>query len=272
MTSNTSDWRTRNEYLSFVRTSDQKQRLAHFIAGRLVSTDRSILDVGCGTGALLERLVTTSAWLGEARHLDVLDPDEENLKGVALNPLLARWLRQTRLGRAEQLSAPAAYDVVMAVHSLYETYEVGGELILSTTIRRLHESIRSGGRLFLGVPSATGHDIHQLRRRLVTNSDRLLNEITIRCLLQSLDWNVREFTVTAVAPVSPKRSIEMDSLIRFALGGRFLRPLTTDDSRIAKKLIAEAAARQASHGSEAVMLRCDTTMFEITKTSVLHPN
>ena len=101
----------------------------------LVMDARSVLDVGCGTGALLQRARQT----GHAGRLCGVDPDGARL-GVARRRTDIEWVT----GTASSMTWDGEFDLaIMAGHALQELVD---DDELGASLRAIHRALVDGGR------------------------------------------------------------------------------------------------------------------------------
>lgn len=131
-----------------------------------------LLDVGCGSGELLQRLVALG-WEGW---------------GVEISPEAARYAREQRGLQVLQGDLPgggfpaAKFDMVVFSHSLEHMFSP------TTTLREANRLLRRGGRLFIAVPDASSLEARLFGRWwLGWDLPRHLYHFTLKTLTQSLE-------------------------------------------------------------------------------------
>ena len=115
----------------------------------------AVLEIGCGTGALTERLLQRGARVTAVdQSAAMLEQARSRLAGVACDAL--RWSEHTA---AEIDSLPeAAFDAVVASFALSEMSPSERRYVLAQTRGRL----RVGGRLVVGDEVVPGHLLQRL--------------------------------------------------------------------------------------------------------------
>jgi SAM-dependent methyltransferase len=137
---------------------------------------KEIVDVGCGTGAILKQLGNP----------------EKNV-GIDLAPEAISFCRQRGLDNVRQGDihalpfADASFDAVICSSVLYHEWvsNVGG------AIREMHRILRPGGVLLINVPAFSF--LHSAREEAVMTARRFRKR-EIRQLLQRQDFQIRRLT------------------------------------------------------------------------------
>jgi SAM-dependent methyltransferase len=131
----------------------RKEILLHYLDRRLGGRrGMSLLDVGCGTGALLEALAGRYQAVG-------LEPSERAVEFCRL-----RGLSMVRQGTPETYVPPRRFDLATMFDVLEHIPDDAG------TLRRIHGFLTPGGHLLLTVPayrflwSPQDDAVHHLRR------------------------------------------------------------------------------------------------------------
>jgi len=103
-----------------------------------------ILDVGCGTGAFTERLLTAANGPPERRDLWLIEPVARHL-AEATNRLRHQARQVVPLGADFHPAVETRFDLILANHSLYYVAD------RAVTVDGLLASLKPGGRLIVAL-------------------------------------------------------------------------------------------------------------------------
>ncbi|MEV2254170.1 cyclopropane-fatty-acyl-phospholipid synthase family protein [Streptomyces sp. NPDC050147] len=175
--------------------SAQKRKLDHLIEGARASGARRVLDVGCGWGSLLERLVRTHG-VEQAVGLTLSDSQAERLRELALERTEVRvenWLDHE----------PAEpYDAIISIGAFEHFARTGlSRAERVAAYREFFERCRSwlptGGRLALQT-NIKGNNVQmdkQTVRDLLFIMDTIFPESEIPALSEVLESSEKRFDV-----------------------------------------------------------------------------